>query len=184
MNICWVIAENMSDPLIDPETLADIGSTWGSWKTWRAWNTDNILCHNTKKAKDLTTRAFQAVCNLYIANDDYIMLGRPVGVKLYEGKFPTEFDAVEDIISMHLVSENNDVVLLLGFDVGAPEHTDPLTLHKQKSYLAAFKAVIKMYPATQWVLINHEQDLDPSLTELENLSCDNLDSVLELLGNI
>lgn len=182
MRICWVIADNFNDPLIEPDTLADVGSTWGSWRTWRAWNTDNVLCNDSKKAQDLVTRAFQAVCNLYIPKKDYASLGRPVGVKLYDGEFPAEFDSVEDIVAMHLVSSSNDLVLLLGFDLGESESEDKFEQHKRKNYLAAFRAAVKMYPTTQWVLINHQQELDPELKEFDNITCDSYENVLQLLG--
>lgn len=182
MRICWIVADEFNDPLTDPETLANIGSTWGSWRTWRAWNTDNVLCNDAKKAKELITRAFQAVCNLYIPKQHYVMLERPVGVKLYEGEFPAEFSGVEDIVSMHLVSAHNDLVLLLGFDLSTPAQTDAYELHKRKNYLSAFRAAVKMYPDTQWVLINHNQELDASIKQLENLSCDSYENVLKLLS--
>ena len=182
MRVCWILADTFNNPLVDPTMLADIGSTWGSWKTWRAWNTDNVLCNDAKKAQDLITRAFQAVCNLYIPKRDYVILGRPVGVKLYEGEFPTEFDSVEDIVSMHLVSSQNDLVLLLGFDLSEASSDNIINQHKRKNYLAAFKAALKMCPATQWVLIDHDQELDPSLKEFKNLSCDSYENVLKLLS--
>lgn len=182
VRVCWVIAETFNDPLTDPDALAGIGSTWGSWRTWRAWNTDNVLCNDAQKAKDLTTRAFQAVCNLYIPKKDYVTLERPVGVKLYEGEFPTEFEGVEDIVGMHLVSGHNDLVLLLGFDLSTPDQTDAYELHKRKNYLAAFRAALKMYPQTQWVLINHQKKLDPSFEGFENITCDTYENVLQLLG--
>ena len=69
---------------------------------------------------------------------------------------------------MHLAN-NHDLVLLLGFDVS--QSTD---------YTAAFRETIKQYPKTQWVLIDHKQDLDPSLTDLTNLTCDKFQNVLAL----
>jgi len=182
MRVCWVISENFNDPLVNPDKLAGIGSTWGSWRTWRAWNTDNVLCNDVVKAKDLIARAFQAVCNLYIPKQSYVELNRPVGVKLYEGEFPTEFKGVEDIVSMHLVSGHNDLVLLLGFDLSTPYQSDIYELHKRKNYLAAFRAAVKMYSQIQWVLIDHEKKLDPSLNEFANITCDTYENVLHLLG--
>jgi len=182
MRVCWVIADTFDDPLIEPTRLANIGSTWGSWRTWRAWNTDNVLCNDANKAQDLIKRAFQAVCNLYIPKKAYVELQRPVGIKLYEGEFPTEFDAVEDIVAMHLVSSSSDLVLLLGFDLTEPDTSDAYEKHKRKNYLAAFAAAVRMYPETQWVVLDHPDQFANNLSDLENITCDTYENVLQLLG--
>lgn len=182
MRVCWVIASDFVDPLIDPAQLSAIGSTWGSWKTWRGWNTDNVLCHDSEKAENLIKRAFQAACNLYIPQNLYVDLGRPAGVKLYQGDFPSVFDSVEDIISMHLVAESNDLVLLLGYDLINNEQ-DQLKKHKKNQYLSAFKGACKSYPDTQWVLIDNQPLTNEYFDDCENLSCDSYENVLQLLGN-
>lgn len=181
MRISWVISDSFADPTVDPETLKSIGGIWGSWRTWRAWKTDNVVCYDSAKAKDLIKRAFQAVCNLYVPKKAYIDLGRPSGVGLFEGEFPAEFDNVEEIISMHLIAEQNDLVLLLGYDLTDPTTEDAYEKHKRKNYLAAFKAAVKMYPDTQWVLLDHNE-LSEELQELDNITCDTYENVLQLLG--
>lgn len=182
MRVSWIVADDFADSTVDPSTLKNIGSTWGSWRTWRAWNTDNVLCHDKTKAKDLVTRAFQAVCNLYVPKSAYAELGRPAGVKLFDGKFPAEFDSAEEIIAMHLLAGKNDLVLLLGHNLSEPDTTDAFERHKRKNYLAAFASAIKMYPDTQWVIINHDAELVSNLYELENITCDTYENVLQLLG--
>ena len=182
MRVSWIVADEFADPVVDPDTLASIGSTWGSWRTWRAWNTDNVLCYDTTKARDLVTRAFQAVCNLYVRKSAYADLGRPAGVQLFVGEFPAEFDSVEEIIAMHLLAGENDLVLLLGYNLGEPNTDDAFELHKRKNYLAAFASAIKMYPETQWVIINHDAELASNLHKLENITCDTYENVLQLLG--
>jgi len=181
MRISWIISDDFSDPTVEPATLNDIGSTWGSWRTWRAWNTDNVICYDLGKAKELIQRAFQAVCNLYVQKSGYAELGRPVGVNLFEGEFPAEFDHVEEIIAMHLIANNNDLVLLLGYDLSAPVINDKFELHKRRNYIAAFTAAVKMYPNTQWVLLDHSE-LSNDLQELDNITCDTYENVLQLLG--
>jgi len=182
MRVSWIIADSFSDPAVDPETLADIGSTWGSWRTWRAWRTHNVLCYDGAKARDLITRAFQAVCNLYISQTAYNEVGRPAGVKLFNGEFPAEFDSIEEIIGMHLIAEQNDLVLLLGYDLSEPDTSDAYEKHKRKNYLAAFAAAVRMYPDTQWVLLDHSDNLPENVSDLENITCDTYKNVLELLG--
>lgn len=182
MRVSWVIADNFADQAVDPDTLSEIGSTWGSWRTWRVWNTDNVLCYDGAKARDLITRAFQAVCNLYVPKSAYAELGRPAGVQLFDGEFPAEFNCVEEIIAMHLLASENDLVLLLGYNLTAPSTDDTFELHKRKNYLAAFASAIKMYPETQWVVINHDAELVGTLHELENITCDTYENVLQLLG--
>lgn len=182
MQVSWIISDTFSDPTVEPETLKQIGGIWGSWRTWRAWRTDNVVCYDTSKAKELIKRAFQAVCNLYVPKSAYVELGRPSSVGLFEGDFPAEFDNTEEIIAMHLIAEQNDLVLLLGYNLCNPVIEDVYEKHKRKNYLAAFASAVKMYPDTQWVVLDHSGDLADNLTELENITCDTYDNVLQLLG--
>ena len=181
MRTSWIIADAFNDPTVEPDALKNIGSTWGSWRTWRAWSTDNVICYDLAKAKELIQRAFQAVCNLYVQKKGYAELGRPVGINLFDGEFPAEFDGVEEIIAMHLIAEQNDLVLLLGYDLSESELTDKFEIHKRKNYLAAFGAAVKMYSTTQWVVLDHPT-LPDSLKDLENITCDSYENVLKLLG--
>lgn len=181
MQVSWIVADDFNDPTVDPEKLKDIGTIWGSWKTWRAWTTDNVICFDTGKARDLVTRAFHAVCNLYIKEDAFTLLGRPPGVNLYAGTFPAEFDNEEEIVAMHLLADTADVVLLLGYNLELPEVNDKYLMHKRRNYNAAFFAAIKMYPDTQWVLLDHS-DIPKDMEKLENLTCDTFENVLDLLG--
>lgn len=178
----WIIADGFSNASIESADLGNIGSTWGSWKTWRAWSTHNVLCADSAKARDLVGRAFQAVCNLYIHKNIYADIGRPTGVKLFDGEFPAEFECVEEIIAMHLIAEQNDLVLLLGYDLSDASQEDAYEKHKRKNYLAAFASSARMYPDTQWVLVDHKLDLAENISSLENITCDTYDNVLQLLG--
>lgn len=182
MRVSWVVSENFASTHITPEQLKNIGSVWGSWRTWRAWHTDNVLCDDASKAQELIQRAFHSVCNFYTANKNYAQLGRPPGVNLYEGNFPGTLDRPEEIIAMHLVAEQNDLVLLLGFDLTDKVFDDKLENHKQLNYINAFRATINTYPETQWVLIDHPEPITKKIT-LSNLTQDSFDSVMSLLKN-
>ena len=165
MEISWVLSEDYNDPIVKSEQLKDIGSTWGSWKTWRSWSTDNVLCADNTKAQDLIKRAFHSVCNFYIPQKSYIFLNRPTGVKVFEGDFPDDFTKQEDVIAIHLCSQSELV----------------LCKFLAKSYETAIRAVIKNNPNTQFVFIDHPGELDKSLKDLENISCDTYENVLQLL---
>lgn len=182
MRINWVIADEFVSPHVSPDQLKDVAATWGSWRTWRAWNTDNVLCHDRAKAQELIQRAFQAVCNFYVPKKNYTELGRPLKVNLYEGDFPGEFDHSEEIIAMHLVATQSDLVLLLGYNLSKITETDKFLKHKKTNYLNAFRATLNTYPETQFVLIDHPDDLDESLTKITNLTCDKFEAVLQLLN--
>ena len=53
MEASWVISENYTNSAVEAKTLESIGTTWGSWKTWRSYNTNNVLCADNAKSKDL-----------------------------------------------------------------------------------------------------------------------------------
>tara|TARA_Y100000389_G_C17368558_1_gene467706 strand:- start:16 stop:561 length:546 start_codon:yes stop_codon:yes gene_type:complete len=180
MEISWVLSEDYNDPIVKSEQLKNIGSTWGSWKTWRSWSTDNVLCADNTKAQDLIKRAFHSVCNFYIPQKSYIILNRPTGVKVFEGDFPDDFTKQEDVIAMHLCSQS-ELVLCMGFNLQEITDTDPKAKFLAKSYETAIRAVIKNNPNTQFVFIDHPGELDKSLKDLENISCDTFENVLQLL---
>lgn len=182
MRVCWIIADNFAATHIEPAQLKDIAPIWGSWKTWRAWQTDNVLCHDFSQAAELIQRNFHSGCNLYVPSKHHGPLNRPTNVRLYDGDFPGEFDHPEEIIAMHLVAENNDLVLMLGYDLQKVTETDKYQRHKQLNYLNAFRATLNTYTQTQFVIIDHSENLDESLTKIANLTCDKFESVLQLLN--
>jgi hypothetical protein len=180
MEVAWVLSEDYADPIVKPEQLKEVGTTWGSWKTWRSWSTDNVLCADNTKAQDLIKRAFHSVCNFYIHNNSYTALNRPAGVKVFDGDFPDEFSKQEDVISMHLCSQS-ELVLCLGFDLQEVTVTDTTQKFLAKSYQAAIRSVVKNNPNTQFVFIDHPGELDKSFEKIENISCDTYENVLQLL---
>lgn len=183
MNIGWVLSNNATiDPTVDISQLKDVGSLWGSWRTWRSCATDNVVCYDPDKAKDLIQRTFQTQCNLYIPNSVYIMLERPLGVKVFDGNFNLDVPNQDELVSLHLSSSQNDIILLLGFNWAKQEKlADPLAEHRAHNYRSLVKQVIKDTATTQWVLIDHPDDIMPELADLPNLSKDSLASVLKLL---
>lgn len=176
MRINWVFAESYKlGSKAEINQIKGIGPTWGSWKTFKGCSTDNIVCHDSKKSRELIAKAMQAVCNFYIPKKYYADLGNPIGVKLYEGEFPESVKHAEDIVSMHLAASQSDIVLLAGFDFGKAEKED------QKPYLGMARSVINSDPNVQWVLVDHPKDLDPAFQSLPNLTCDSFENVLKLL---
>jgi hypothetical protein len=183
MLVNWVLADTYQlDLTIDPNRLKSIGPTWGSWKTWRSCATDNVICHDMSKARDLIGRAFQAVCNFYVPKNYYQDLGRPMGIKLYDGEFQFDTNHTEDIVGMHLVADISDIVLLAGFDL------TPIVLNsnrvadtKIQHYHGMIRAKIKNTPEVQWVLVDHPPELDQSYQNLSNLTCDTMENALKLL---
>lgn len=183
MRIGWVFASNHSlDPTINVERIKSVGPSWGSWKSWRSCNTDNVICDNLAKSRELVNRAFQAVCNFYVPKQHYQDLERPMGVKLYDGTFNQTADNIEDIISMNLCCASSDIILLAGFDLGShPDITDQFEKHKYQNRHGLIYSVIRQNDQKQWVLIDHPQELNQSYHALPNLTCDSMENVLELL---
>lgn len=183
MNINWVLADDaVLDPAVDIDQLKDIGSIWGSWRGWRAYQTDNVICNELRKASELLQRQFNQLCNLYISNENYALLDNPERVRLYEGKFVHELDRQDEIVALHLAASQSDIVLLMGFDWQPhPPHLDRLQEHRNINYRQLIKHVIKDTPDVQWVLVDHAPELMLELANLENLTQDTLENVIELL---
>ena len=183
MNINWVLADQIIlDPTVDLDQMKELGSIWGSWRTWRACLTDNVVCHNTKKAHELIQRNFHANCNFYIQNSTYQTLGKPDNVNIFEGQFIEDVEQADEIISMHLASTVSDIILLLGFDwQEQTKHTDKLIEHKARVYRTLVDHAIKDNPQVQWVLVDHDAELRPELAKLENLTKDSMENILKLI---
>lgn len=183
MRINWVVNEQYQlDPLVDINQIKNIAPIWGSWKTWRGCSTDNVVCHDFEKAKELINRAFQSVCNFYVPKNLYQELGRPLGVKLYDGEYTQEVDHLNDIISLNLASTVSDIVLLLGFNLGPIKLPDDrYDKHKLVNYHGLIHSIIAGNPDIQWVLVDHEPNLDKAYRKLSNLTCDSMQNVLQLL---
>jgi hypothetical protein len=180
MNINWVLANDyVPDPTIDLARLRAFGAFWGGWQTWRALGTDNVICYDTAKARELIQRAFHATCNFYVPNSAYAMLDRPQGVHLYEGEFVHDLDNHEEIVALHLVAGVSDIVLLLGFDLSEPAKLpDRLQEHRALNYRNLFRQAVMSNSSVQWVMIDHNKEFRKDLQDLENLTQDTLDNVI------
>jgi hypothetical protein len=183
MRVGWVFASDHNlDPTISIEQIKSVGPSWGSWRTWRVCNTDNVICDDLAKSRELIDRAFQAVCNFYVPKKHYRDLDRPMGVKLYDGTFDQTVDNIEDIISMHLCCASSDIILLVGFDLGTQtDISDRFEKHKYQNRHGLIHSLIRQNDQKQWVLIDHPQDLNQSYLALSNLTCDTLQNALQLL---
>ena len=183
MRVSWVIAGGYQlDPTLDPDQLKSVGPIWGSWRTWRGCATDNVICNDFSKSRELLDRAFQAVCNFYVPRKFYQELGRPIGLKLYDGEFNQEADGLEDIIAMHLSAGISDIVLLLGFDFGEIRVLDDrLQQHKNTNRHGLIRSVIGADDRIQWVAVDHGVEMDKSYQNFPNLTCDIMENVLKLL---
>jgi hypothetical protein len=183
MKTCWVLSQDTPSGAADPKVFSTVAESWSNVETWREYQTDNVVCHNMETAVNLIRRAFHAIVNLYVPRANYQDLGRPVGVKLYEGEFnDNAVDNKEDIIMMNLASPNSDIVLMYGFDLSPVEtDTDPLEQRFKKAYRHNIATIVKSNPETQFVLVDYNLELADNIKGLENLTLDSLDAVLELL---
>ena len=185
MNINWVVANDyVPDPTIDLALMRACGAFWGGWQTWRASGTDNVICHDTAKARELIQRAFHATCNFYVPNSAYVMLDRPQGVRLYEGEFVHDLDDHEEIVALHLTAGISDIVLLLGFDLAEADlPVDRLQRHRALNYRNLVRQAIKDNANTQWVLVDHDRPVGKDFEELGNLTTDTLTNVIGMLAH-
>jgi hypothetical protein len=183
MKINWIFSSTYNPgPEIDLEAVKNIGSSWGSWRSWRSCGTDNVICHDRGQAETMLARSFQKSCNFYIPQSTFQALGRPVGVRLFDGEYQQEVLDLEDIIALHLVSGISDLVLMAGFDLSTPEPVDDkLTKHRIQNRLGLLHQLFVSNPTVQWVLVDHPKKPDLAYSKLENLTCDEMKSVLQLL---
>lgn len=183
MLVSWVFASTYSlDPTISVEQIKSVGPSWGSWRTWRSCSTDNVICDEINKCRELTDRAFHAVCNFYVPKKHYGELERPLGVKLYDGSFDQTVENIEDIVAMHLASASSDIILLVGFDF-APraDITDRYEKHMYQNRHGLINSVIRQNDQKQWVLIDHPDQIAKTYQTLPNLTCDTMENALKLL---
>lgn len=176
MNINWVLAnQTVLDPLVDLESMKNIGSIWGSWHTWRGCQTDNVVCHEVTKAQELIQNSFHTLCNFYIPSSVY-PIDRPPRVKSYGGDFDRHVDHPEELIAMHLASSTSDIILMVGFDL--TEKTGP-----ERDRLGLTYSIIKNTPNVQWVLLDHAGPIWHELTNLPNFTQDSLHAALSMFAS-
>jgi len=182
MKVCWALSQETPTGLVAHDVLTSVAPVWGPLSKWREYQCDNTICYDLKEAKQMINRAFHAITHFYVPKSFYIDLGRPVGVRMFEGEFKDNaVSNKEDIILMNLVA-NHDIVLMLGFDLSPVSNDlDLLEQRFEKAYRHNIKTIIKDNPNTQFVLVNYNKELAENLLGLDNLTQDTIDSVVDLL---
>jgi len=183
MKVSWVIGQEIPDNALDVSIVNSIAPSWGSWKTWKRYKTDNCICTNTAEADELIRRAFHAVCNFYIMQGSYKPIGSPQGVKLFDGKFTNDtVTNKDDIVVLNLVSPNNDIVLMSGFNFSPLNNNDPLSLLIRDEYYYNIIDLMKTHNTVQFVLVDYTHELATWAKDIPNLTLDNITSVMNLLA--
>ena len=178
MNIAWLFAENtLLPPATDVQAIKNVAPIWGSWRTQRGYQTDNVICWDPQQATQLVSQGYGAICNLFIHQTVYEQLGRPEGIRVFGGEFAHAVDSEDDIVGMHLVASTADVVLMIGFDFTEPKNPT----ESRTNYLGLAAQVVQDHPRQQWVLIDHSIDLAKPFKGQENITCDKMKNVLQLL---
>ena len=136
------------------------------------------------KNKSVVTCSLEEIknCNFYIPRKHFQEIGRPLGVKFYDGDFLELVDDLEDIVAMHLVASKSDIVLLAGFDLSIQNTPqDRFAQHRLKNRLGLMRSAFVNNPEIQWVLVDHPKEVDKAFSDLSNLTCDVMKNVLNLL---
>lgn len=187
MKIGWIISEQISKKkLIDVDTLKDVAPTWGSCSIYNDYNIDNIICNDIKQAERLIQHNVQDSVNFYMPLENFSSLGNPPNIKTFQGAFnDTNINFKDDIVTLNVVSNIYDIILLLGFKFTKPKaKADKLDQHKQLAYLYNIKTIIEDNSDKQFVLVNYKGKLSNEFNSIENVSRDSLTNVLELAHEI
>ena len=184
MRVNWIFGADWTPRSdIDMDRVRDIAPSWGSWRSWRACGTANVICHDPVQARKLLDRAFQAVCNFYLPRNQFLEVGRPTGVRLYDGEYLAETQDLEDIIAMHFVIPNSDIILLAGINLASPTMPpDPMAQHRLRNRMGLIRSAMANNAQIQWVLVDHSEYPDPAFLDLSNLTRDTMENVLKLLA--
>lgn len=174
MNISWVVHNRYAfDLVINLETIKGIGPIWGAHTTWRTCHTDNVICYDHEQVDKLVAAEFYKQCNFYVPKNLSKAHWSPE-IKFFEGVFDIDLTDPESIIALHLASTQNDIVLMLGFDLGKPKSQE----HAQ--YLGVIRSLI-FSSHIQWVVVDNQQPLDKAFQTLSNVTCDSLANIIQLL---
>lgn len=178
MNIAWLFAENtLLPPTTDLQAIKNVAPIWGSWRTQRGYQTDNVVCWNSDQAKQLVAQGYSAICNLFIHQTVYEELNKPSNVRVFGGDFVHDVYSHDDIVGMHLVTSTADIILMVGFDFTEPKKAT----ESHDNYLGLAGQIVKDCPKQQWVLVDHGTKLAKPFEGLENITCDKMQNVLQLL---
>jgi hypothetical protein len=176
MNVSWVLAEHAILPAnVSASTLNSVAPVWSSWRHVRGYQVDNAVCYDTAAAQQLIDHDWHQLCNLYVPTE-LQQKTKKCPVYAFGGTFDFDIASHDDIVCLHLAASQNQVVLLLGFDLA------PTNVSSQLTYLDLIHTTIDSYPDVQWVLVNHSHNLYNKVKQLTNLTCDSINNVLNLLG--
>ena len=112
---------------------------------------------------------------LYVHTDAFKDTETPQYIREFGGEFEHEVENRDEIICIHLCASIADIVLLFGFDWS----TESLN-KKSKHYRGLTLQAIKSYPNTQFLLVDHVDNIDPDYAVLDNLTSDSLKNVLSI----
>ena len=180
--ISWALADTTVFDLAENlDDLKRLGPFWGSWRIWRSCQVDNVICHDQSKTDELIRRKFQTRCNFYIPDSVYVGLERPEGVRVYAGEFVHDVIGQEEIVALHLSATTSDIVLLYGWDFTKliPDD-DKLKFNQKLHHRNMVRQALANYNQVTWVIIDHKEELDPNIANIENVVIDNLTAVLDL----
>lgn len=182
MKISWVFSNNVNfDPLFDIDSIKSIGSSWGGWQTWKVCQTDNVICHDFERAKNLIENNFHHRCNFYIPESISKDIKDTQNVNIYGGDFVHEVINKEEIVSIHLSAITSKVILLYGFNFSDNLGLEAFDKHRIDNYRGLVREAIKLNSDVQWVLIDHAP-LSDFFQDIKNLTQDTLPNVIKLLS--
>jgi hypothetical protein len=186
MKIGWALSEQIGKKVTDINTLKDVAPTWGSCSIYNDYSVDNIICNDIKQVERLIQHNVQNDVNFYMPQEDFSTLGNPPNIKTFQGSFDdTNINFKDDIVTLNIVTNMYDIILLLGFKFTKPKpKAEKLEQHKQLAYLHNIKTIIESNEDKQFVLVNYKGKLSKEFDDIENLSRDSLINVLELVQTI
>ena len=186
MKIGWALSEQIKKNVANVEELQEVAPTWGSCSIYNNYNVDNIICNDIKQAERLLQHNVQNDVNFYMPHDNFSTLGNPPNVKTFQGVFnDPNINFKDDIVTLNVVSNMYDIVLLLGFKFTKPKaKEDKLEQHRQNAYIHNIKTIIEDNEDQQFVLVNYKGKLSKEFDLIENLSRDSLANVLALAQEI
>lgn len=160
MKVVWLVTHPTA-----PQNLAqmkDIGPIWGTWETWRVFRTDNVVCADAIKIRDLLSRAFQTVCNFYMPAGLVSEMQRPLGVQTF---LPISTSSSSLVNLVNLVAREADIVLI-------PQWTELTPVERTE-----ISKIIKTSSA-QWI----ELDVETPLFAHANYLLDTTENVVKMLS--
>ena len=185
MKIGWALSKQIAKNVIGIDELKNVAPTWGSCSIYNDYNVDNIICNNIRQSEKLIKHNVQNNVNFYMPQENFNTLGKPPNIKVLQGTFnDPNINYKDDIVTLNVVTNMYDIILLLGFKFTKPKATDKLKQHKQLAYLHNIKTIIETNKDKQFVLVNYKGKLSKDFDSIENLSRDSLENVLELAQEI